>query len=141
RAVGAASVCFALSSSALAFNDVPVHNSYPGAPQTLYLNFNGDFTPNLGNQYFNITTPPYDLDGDPLTLNATEKSMIDHIWAGVAEKYSPFNINVTTVDPGNRDAYSTMTIDIGGNGSWTNSVSGGISSVGGFTNGNTIGFV
>ncbi len=97
-AVSAATVCAALCASAQAQLAVPAFSSDPGAPATLYLDFNGDVR-NFG-PYGTITTPAYDIDGDTSTFSAQELSNIQHIWSGVAEKYSPFNVNVTTIDPG-----------------------------------------
>ena len=89
----------ALCGKARADLTVPAYSSLPGVPATLYLDFNGDFTPSFG-PYSNITTPAYDIDGNTSSFSTQELSNIQHIWSGVAEKYSPFNINVTTVDPG-----------------------------------------
>src|SRR5207237_561019 len=51
-----------------------------------------------------------------------ELATIRGAWAAVSEYYSPFNLNVTTVDPGNRDDLRTQAIVIGGNGAWYGSV-------------------
>jgi hypothetical protein len=111
---------------------VPVYNSLVGAKATIYLNFGGDFTASWGS-YSNITTPAYDTDGDPTTFSATELSNIQQIWQRVAERYAPFNINVTTVDPGSYADGVAMKIDIGGASDWTGVLCGGISFVGSFT--------
>src|SRR5262249_3593850 len=57
---------------------------------------------------------------------------IHFIWQIVAEDYSPFNINVTTVAPA-ADAQHVSQIDIGGD-SWI-SGAGGVAQVGGVTYG------
>jgi hypothetical protein len=80
-------------------------NSKPGAPATLFLDFNGHYqTESVGDWHGiggwdNILTPAYDRDGDPLTYSPDEQQEMRFIWATVAEDYAPFNINVTTVDP------------------------------------------
>jgi hypothetical protein len=110
---------------------VPVYNSLLGAKATLYLNFAGDFTASWGS-YSNITTPGYNIDGDPTTYSATELSNIQQIWQRVAERYAPFNINVTTVDPGSFPDGVALKVDIGGDSGWTGVLCGGISYVGSF---------
>jgi hypothetical protein len=114
-------------------SSVPQLNSLPGAKASLYLNFTGDFTASWGG-HTNITTPAYDIDGDPNTFSQTELNNITKIWQYVAEDYAPFNINVTTVTPANLGHGYTMKIDIGGNGAWTGGNYGGISYIGSFTN-------
>jgi hypothetical protein len=81
-------------------SSVPQLSSLPGAKASIYLNFTGDFTASWGS-YSNITTPAYDIDGDPTTFSQTELNNITQIWQYVAEDYAPFNINVTTVQPSN----------------------------------------
>jgi hypothetical protein len=80
-------------------------NSLPGAPHTLFLDFNGHFqaesmfdAAGFGG-YKNILTPAYNTDSDPYTFSPSEQNDIRTIWALVAEDFAPFNINVTTVDP------------------------------------------
>src|SRR5262249_14361203 len=99
---------------------------------TLYLNFAGDYNASWGS-YSNITMPAYDTDGDPTTFSATELSNIQQIWQRVAELYAPFNINVTTVDPGSYADGVALKIDIGGDSGWTSMLMGGISYVGSFS--------
>jgi hypothetical protein len=43
---------------------------------------------------------PYDLDGDPSTFSAAERAAVREIWQRVSEDYAPFDVNVTTQDPG-----------------------------------------
>lgn len=78
-------------------------NSVPNANKTIYLDFDGHTTVNtLWNSFTNgapIVTPPYSLDGNAAFSNA-ELTQIQQIWEIVAEDFRPFNINVTTQDPG-----------------------------------------
>ena len=79
-------------------------HSRPGADHTIYLDFDGHVTEGTTwNSAYRVTTilsPPYDIDGDPDTFNATEIDRIQKTWQIVAEDFSPFDINVTTQDPG-----------------------------------------
>lgn len=83
---------------------VPAFSSLPGADHTIYLDFDGHVTTGTTwNSAYGISTinsPAYDIDGDPNTFNATELSRIEAAWQWVAEDFSPFEVNVTTVDPG-----------------------------------------
>src|SRR5205085_8178497 len=72
------------------------------------------------------TTPVFDLDGDPGTFNPHEQDVITEVCQRVAETYSPFDINITTVDPGSVASSRAGKICIGGNASW---VQGGDSSL------------
>src|SRR5258706_4062552 len=114
-------------------SSVPVLNSRPGATAKLYLDFDGDTTSTWGS-YAPGTTPAYDTDGDPTTFSDAELASIRQIFDRVAEKYSPYNINVTTVDPGNLNNRETAKAVIGGAGAWLGSQAGGVAYVGGFSN-------
>src|SRR6266545_1689548 len=114
---------------------VPAYNSLPGAAAKFYLDFDGDVMPTwtVGypspiTTYSPGTTPAYDIDGDATSYSSTELDRIHEIWMRVAEIYSPFNINVTTVDPLVYNNQESERIVIGGNGAWTGVVAGGISS-------------
>lgn len=125
---------------------VSAYESRPGAPYTLYLDFGG-FTFNglwggQGNQVPG-TTPAYTVDSNATAFTATELANIKIIWSRVAEKYSAFNVNVTTIDPAaaagqaandtQRQSYydthsRVMHTVIGGGGGWTGG--GGVSYIG-----------
>ena len=83
---------------------VPAFSSLPGANHTIYLDFDGHVTQNTSwNSYFNnptITSPAYDTDGNTASYSTTELAAIEDAWKRIAEDYIPFNVNVTTVDPG-----------------------------------------
>jgi hypothetical protein len=114
-------------------SSLPKLDSLPGATAKLYLNFTGDNTPNWGNETPGVT-PAFDRDGDATTFSDTELTAIQQIWAQVADAFSPFNIDVTTVDPGNLTDKQTLRVDIGGTGSWTATPEGGVAFVGSFYN-------
>jgi hypothetical protein len=142
-ALGFAGVLF-LRASARADIVAPDYHSDLGAPATLYIDFTGN-TNNAWGLYTPGTTPAYDIDGDPTTFSQTELSNIQQIWSGVAEKYSPFNIDVTTQAPANMSPGSTMEVVVGGDGQWfadaTGTLAGGTSYVGSFRNGPNIAYV
>ena len=108
-------------------------NSNPGASATLYLDFNGDSAQSWGS-YSVPTTPAFDQDGDVTSFSDSELTTIREIWARVAEAYSPFNINVTTVDTGNLNNLQTIKAVIGGSGAWLGAAAGGVSYIGSFAN-------
>lgn len=115
---------------------VPQFSSRPDARAKLYLDFDGDVTP-LWINFAPGTTPAYTADADPTTFSPTELSNIQKIWSGVAEKYSPFDIDVTTVAPPSLVKGESFRLVIGGNGAWYNPalIAGGIAYVGSFYNG------
>jgi hypothetical protein len=117
---------------------VPALSSKPGAPYTIFLDFNGDGANSNWNTYSVPATPAYDVDSDTSSFSTTELANINNIWTRISEKMSPFNINVTTVDPGidfitagNKVA---LKIVIGGTGTWWPSGAGGASQGGEFFN-------
>ncbi|HUP80748.1 MAG TPA: zinc-dependent metalloprotease family protein, partial [Pirellula sp.] len=84
--------------------DVPAFISLPGANHTIYLDFNGHITSgttwNTG--YYGvdpIDSPAWSLDTDRTNFSDTELATIANIARRVAEDFSPFNVNVTTVEP------------------------------------------
>src|SRR5687768_13861319 len=103
--------------AAVALTDIPALPSRPATPAKLYLDFDGDLTPAWG-QYAPAATPAYDTDNDPLTFSDGELASIREIWARVSEKYSPFNLDITTQDPGTLADRQTLKVVIGGSGSW-----------------------
>jgi titin len=114
-------------------SSLPALNSNPGAPATLYLDFNGAAAQTWGG--YNVTaTPAFSQDGDVTTFSNAELAAIQQIWARVAEAYSPLNINVTTVDPGNLNNGQTSAVVIGGSSAWLGQGAGGVAYVGGFYN-------
>ena len=117
---------------------IPPLSSLPGAPVSLYLDFDGDVQGQWG-EYRNIATPAFDQDGDPTTFSSAELAAIRQIWQNVAEDYAPFHVNVTTVPPANMAPGSTLHVVIGGSGGWTGAAYGGMAFVGGFlTDANTV---
>ena len=118
---------------------VPSYSSLPTAAAKIYLDFDGDVTQTWGT-YSPGTTPAYSIDTDTNNFSSVEVNNIREIWMRVAEEFSPFNIDVTTVDPGNLTDNQTLRIVIGGDGKngqadyWVGSRAGGIGYVGGYYN-------
>ena len=83
---------------------VPALSSLPGASHTLYLDFDGHVTEGTSwNNYFNrssINSPAYNTDGDATSFSAGELADIESAWRRVAEDFLPFEVNVTTMNPG-----------------------------------------
>ena len=121
-------------------------NSNPGAKHTIYLDFDGHTTTGtFWNSQYNleeIFTSAYDFDGDTSSFSNSELTRIQNIWQRVAEDFMPFDVNVTTQDPGadalrrqgfNDEQWGTR-IAIGGSSrDWfSNSNSGGVAYIGSF---------
>jgi hypothetical protein len=88
---------------------LPAYSSLPGAPATLFLDFDG--YPTEFEYYFRA----FDTNGNPGQWSREELQVINEIWARVTEDYSPFNINVTTVDPGDfSESSGNLRVAIGG---------------------------
>jgi Ca2+-binding RTX toxin-like protein len=94
--------------------NVPALSSLPGATSSLYLDFDGDTEASVPGAGTNITVPAFDMDGNPSCFSATELSTINEVWQRVSEDYAPFNLNVTTVYPGNFSNKQNLHVDIGG---------------------------
>ncbi|MEZ6032244.1 MAG: PKD domain-containing protein [Planctomycetaceae bacterium] len=114
-------------------------NSLPTATKTIYLDFNGHTTTgtNWNAAYTggtSIVTPAYDTDGDATTFSDIELTRIQRIWQRVSEDYAPFNVNVTTADPGaaaltksgGSDTQWGIRVVIGGTSDWYGSSVGGV---------------
>jgi hypothetical protein len=118
----------------LSGSPLPILNSHPGAPASLYLDFSGLYEPTWG-AYSNVSTPQFHLDGTGPGFTPHEVAVIDEVFQRVAETYSPFNINVTTSAPADLSHGRTQIVAIGGSyNDWFHSAAGGISYVGAFAN-------
>ncbi len=74
-------------------------HSRPGSQRTIFLDFDG--ATSYGSQWNTDTgtVDGFSLDGDP-AFNAEEHATIQEVWMRVAEDYAPFDVDVTTEDPG-----------------------------------------
>jgi subtilisin-like proprotein convertase family protein len=76
-------------------------HSNPGATKRIFLDFDGYTTTGtfwLGGA--TIVTPAFDIDSNPGSFSATELARIRESWERAAEDFLPFNVDVTTEDPG-----------------------------------------
>jgi hypothetical protein len=71
----------------------------PGASKTIYLDYNGHHSRNniFGH---NIVFPAFSRDGNSKVFNNAELIEIQKQFQNVAEDFAPFDVNVTTKDPG-----------------------------------------
>src|SRR4028119_2360962 len=100
---------------------LPLLSSNPSATSKVFLDFDGHTTSGTFwnsdlNGGANIVTPAYSIDANTTNFSTTEVTSIEEIWKRVAEDYAPFNVDVTTIDPGNLNAANNIRVVIGG--SW-----------------------
>jgi hypothetical protein len=74
-------------------------HSRPGAPNVVFIDFDGHVFSATAWGAGSFSGLPYDLDGNNATFNDTERGRIIDIWHRVAEDLAPFNIDVTTQQP------------------------------------------
>ena len=112
---------------------IPVLHSFADAPVKLYLDFDGHFEEDWGS-YDNVGVPTFDIDDNPESF-AAESALIEEIWQHVSEDFAPFNIDVTTEDPGDFSNGQSLRVAIGGPPQWPNDdYTSGISYFNNFTN-------
>jgi PKD repeat protein len=116
-------------------------HSRPGAKRVIYLDFDGHVTSAASGWGGTITSPAYDTDGNPGSFSGAERGAVQAIWRQVSEDYAPFDIDVTTEEPGaGQLGYSGpadnlwgMRVVIGGSSTdWYKGGAGGVAFVGSF---------
>jgi hypothetical protein len=81
-------------------------HSRPSATRKIFLDFNGATVSNTGwngtgaGKVANGTHTGFNLDGSPSSFSTAEDGYIQEVWREVSETYSPFDVDVTTQDPG-----------------------------------------
>ena len=98
-------------SGTLPLTDTFKLHSRPTATKTIYLDFDG-FTAvgtswNRSSNINRIVSPAYDPDGNGAAFSDRELTTIQSIWQRVAADFSPFDVNVTTEDPGEQALVNT----------------------------------
>lgn len=83
---------------------VPAFHSNPSSPYKVFLDFDGHVVDGtLWNNYNDgnpIHAQPYSQDEDIFNLSDAELASIEEIFLRVAEDFAPFDVDVTTEDPG-----------------------------------------
>ena len=144
----AATTTVTSGTSAITAVDAFLLHSKPGASKVIYLDFNGHTTSGtIWNSNFtggaDIVTLPYTNDSTVSTsFSTTELDNILSIWQHVTEDYAPFDVDVTTEDPGVEALRKTTSSDtqfgvrvcIGGSSyDWYGAGAGGVAYLNSFT--------
>lgn len=117
-----------------------------GARMVIYLDFDGHTTigTSWNSSFTNgaaIVTPAFDTDGNPSSFTPGELAAIQDVWRRVAEDFAPWDVDVTTEDPGTEairrtspgDASYGVRCVIGGSSmQWLAVSAGGVAYVGSF---------
>lgn len=72
-------------------------HSNPDATKVIYLDFNGHTILWEGEEFY---YDPWNLEGSDTTFSDTERTIIQLTWQSIAEDFLPFELDVTTEDPG-----------------------------------------
>ena len=82
--------------------DTFILHSKPGANRVIHLDFDGHMTSGTAwnGTVDPVISPPFTTDSDSTTFSNSELENIQNIWRQVAEDFAPFNVDVTTEDPG-----------------------------------------
>ena len=79
-------------------------HSNPGAGHTIFVDFDGGVVSETAwNETAGVPTwkaRSYDTDGDADSYSASEIGAMVEIWQRIADDYAPFDVDVTTEDPG-----------------------------------------
>jgi PKD repeat protein len=128
----------------LPYSETFLLHSNAAASRKLFLDFDGHVVSGTAwnTSYTSgapFTAQPYDSDGSPLTFSNAELDQIQATWQRVAEDYTPFDVDVTTQDPGaagiNRSgtsdtAFGTRVLITGTNTIFSSCQCGGVAYVG-----------
>lgn len=76
-------------------------HSKPGSNRVIYLDFTGyTISGNAWAGGATVVSPAYTQDADTSTFTNAEMDAIQEVWQRVAEDFAPFDVDVTTEDPG-----------------------------------------
>ena len=90
-----------LLAAVAAVDDAFALHSRPGAPNVVYLDFDGHTITGTAwnSSVATLYAKAFDLDGKTATFSDAERAAIAEIWHRVAEDFAPFDIDVTTEAP------------------------------------------
>jgi hypothetical protein len=89
-------------------------HSRPAATRKIYLDFDGHVTPaGIWNDPTDpdLVNAPWSIDGSPVFSDA-EKAVVQETFRRVAEHFAPWNVDVTTEDPGVESLRKTSPADL-----------------------------
>lgn len=77
-------------------------HSRQGATKVVYLDFNGHTTTGTqwNTSFGTVVTPAFNFEGSASTFSNLERERIQFIWQRISEDFSPFDVDITTEDPG-----------------------------------------
>ena len=75
-------------------------HSRPGAARVIYLDFDGQVVSGTAWGVSTDPQPAFDMDGSPTTWSQPEIDVIQSVFQRVSEDYAPFDVDVTTQEPG-----------------------------------------
>ena len=89
-------------------------HSRPGAAKTIFIDFDGakisDTAWNNGAGVKEWNARPYDTDNKPGSFSTAEIGAMTDIWRRIAEDFAPFEVDVTTEDPGRDKAQTAWVV-------------------------------
>jgi len=85
-------------------------HSRPGSQRVIYLDFDGHANPGSG--WSGTPGAPYDTGGSPSSFSDAERRVIIDVWRQVSEDFAPFDVDVTTQDPGVESIRRTSSTDM-----------------------------
>jgi hypothetical protein len=115
--------------------EIPALSSRPSAAKRIFLDFDGDTINSWGGHQPGVLGA-MDYDNNAGSFSTGEQLIIRRMWEHVSEMFSPFDLNVTTVDPGTYVPGQTMRILFTPDAEWTGLTGGlgigGIAQMDGF---------
>lgn len=95
------------------YNETFSLHSRLGSNRVIYLDFDGYVTTGSAwNGGQPINSAPFSIDGDPNSFSQQEQDVIQYAWQRIAEDYAPFDVDVTTQDPGDNAIIRSSASDL-----------------------------
>jgi hypothetical protein len=101
-------------SAGAALDQTLLLHSKPGSAHTIFLDFDGGAASETAWHWYAgvpTTQPAWDPSGNGTAFDADERTRIQTIWQTVAEDYAPFDVDVTTADPGSAAITRSSAVD------------------------------